>query len=153
MTVTVTLPDGGTDEYMRFGDSYHENGDGTLDVIRTGAKEPQATRESSRSVASGVDVSRRRYPGSSIRAAYAVNSSTNPVGNRNVPFRVRRRKPDAARADSGLPGYVRNSANGSRACHSGHGPTPAACTTPSRSAHAARRGHLALTHGWSPDAP
>ena len=23
---------------MRFGDSYHENGDGTLDVIRTGAK-------------------------------------------------------------------------------------------------------------------
>ena len=39
MTVTVTLPDGGTDEYMRFGDSYHENGDGTLDVIRTGAKE------------------------------------------------------------------------------------------------------------------
>jgi hypothetical protein len=38
MTVTVTLPDGGTDKYMRFGDAYVKNHDGTLDVIRTGAK-------------------------------------------------------------------------------------------------------------------
>jgi hypothetical protein len=39
MTVTVTLTDGGTDEYMRFGDAYVKNHDGTLDVVRTGAKE------------------------------------------------------------------------------------------------------------------
>ena len=39
MTVTVTLPDGGTDEYMRFGDAYLKNGDGSLDVVRTGARE------------------------------------------------------------------------------------------------------------------
>lgn len=35
MTVTVTLPDGGTDEYMRFGDVYVEHG---------GAKESVAYR-------------------------------------------------------------------------------------------------------------
>lgn len=40
MTVTVTLPDGGSDEYLRFGDAYVEHGDGTLDVVRTGAKKP-----------------------------------------------------------------------------------------------------------------
>ena len=38
MTVTVTLPDGETDRYMRFGDAYIKNHDGTLDVVRTGAK-------------------------------------------------------------------------------------------------------------------
>ena len=40
MTVTVTLLDGGTDKYMRFGDAYLKHGDGTLDVIRTGVKQP-----------------------------------------------------------------------------------------------------------------
>jgi hypothetical protein len=40
MTVKVTLPDGETDHYMRFGDTYFEHGDGSLDVIRTGAKDP-----------------------------------------------------------------------------------------------------------------
>ena len=40
MTVTVTLPDGAIDEYLRFGDSYVEHGNGTLDVVRTGAKKP-----------------------------------------------------------------------------------------------------------------
>ncbi|MDT5102796.1 MAG: hypothetical protein QOI25_309, partial [Mycobacterium sp.] len=40
MTVTVTLPDGGTDEYMRFGDAYVQHNDGRLDVVRTGAKVP-----------------------------------------------------------------------------------------------------------------
>jgi hypothetical protein len=40
MTVTVTLADGSTDKYMRFGDSYVKHSDGTLDVIRGGAKEP-----------------------------------------------------------------------------------------------------------------
>jgi hypothetical protein len=40
VTVRVTLPEGGTDQYMRFGDTYFEHGDGSLDVIRTGAKEP-----------------------------------------------------------------------------------------------------------------
>jgi hypothetical protein len=38
MTVHVTLPDGETDEYMRFGDAYVKHGDGTLDVLRVGAK-------------------------------------------------------------------------------------------------------------------
>jgi hypothetical protein len=38
MTVAVTLPDGGTDKYMRFGDAYVKHNDGTLDVIRGGAK-------------------------------------------------------------------------------------------------------------------
>jgi len=40
----VTLPDGGTDEYMRFGDAFVEHGDGTLDVLRTGAKESYTYR-------------------------------------------------------------------------------------------------------------
>ena len=40
MTVMVTLPGGGTDQYMRFGDTYFEHGDGSLDVMRTGAKAP-----------------------------------------------------------------------------------------------------------------
>jgi hypothetical protein len=40
MTVTVTLPDGETDKYMRFGDAYIKHDDGTLHVIRGGAKEP-----------------------------------------------------------------------------------------------------------------
>ncbi|MDT5127931.1 MAG: hypothetical protein QOI28_3086 [Mycobacterium sp.] len=40
MTVTVTLPGGGTDEYMRFGDAYVQHNDGRLDVVRTGAKVP-----------------------------------------------------------------------------------------------------------------
>ncbi|BBY95694.1 hypothetical protein MGALJ_53630 [Mycobacterium gallinarum] len=39
MTVTVTLPDGGTDEYMRFGDTYVKHDNGTLDVIRGGSKQ------------------------------------------------------------------------------------------------------------------
>ena len=40
MTVKVTLRDGGTDQFMRFGDSYIKHHDGTLDVVRSGAKEP-----------------------------------------------------------------------------------------------------------------
>ena len=43
MTVTVTLPDGGTDKYMRFGDAYVKHNDGTLDIIRGGAKRPAPT--------------------------------------------------------------------------------------------------------------
>ena len=39
MTVTVTLPDGGADRYMRFGDTYVQYDNGTLDVVRTGAQE------------------------------------------------------------------------------------------------------------------
>jgi hypothetical protein len=38
MTVAVTLTGGGTDKYMRFGDAYVKHHNGTLDVIRTGAK-------------------------------------------------------------------------------------------------------------------
>jgi hypothetical protein len=40
MTVTVTLQDCATDRYMRFGDEYVKHNDGTLDVIRDGAKRP-----------------------------------------------------------------------------------------------------------------
>jgi hypothetical protein len=40
VTVTVTLSDGVTDKYMRFGDAYVKHNDGTLDVIRTGVKRP-----------------------------------------------------------------------------------------------------------------
>ena len=42
MTVTVTLQDGDTDKYMRFGDTYIKHNDGTLDVVRDGAKEPHS---------------------------------------------------------------------------------------------------------------
>jgi hypothetical protein len=42
VTVTVTLNDGVTDKYMRFGDAYVKHNDGTLDVIRTGAKQPHS---------------------------------------------------------------------------------------------------------------
>lgn len=40
MTVTVTLLDGHTDDYMRFGDTYVKHDDGSLDVVRTGARKP-----------------------------------------------------------------------------------------------------------------
>ena len=40
MTVTVTLQDGATDKYMRFGDVFVKHNDGRLDVIRCGAKDP-----------------------------------------------------------------------------------------------------------------
>ena len=39
MTVEVTLPGGGSDRYMRFGDVYVKHNDGTLDVFRVGAKQ------------------------------------------------------------------------------------------------------------------
>lgn len=39
MTVTVTLYDGTTDNYSRFGDTYHKHSDGTLDVIRGGSNQ------------------------------------------------------------------------------------------------------------------
>ena len=40
MTVTVTLPDGATDKYMRSGDAYVKHDDGTLNVVRCGARQP-----------------------------------------------------------------------------------------------------------------
>jgi len=40
VTVIVTLPDGGTDNFMRFGDAYVKHHDGSLDVVRTGVKQP-----------------------------------------------------------------------------------------------------------------
>ena len=40
MTVSATLSDGRTDNYMRFGDAYVKHHDGTLDVLRSGAKQP-----------------------------------------------------------------------------------------------------------------
>ena len=42
MTVHVQLPDGGTDEYLRFGDAYIKHSDGTLDVVRIGSKVPHS---------------------------------------------------------------------------------------------------------------
>jgi hypothetical protein len=39
MTVTVMCPDGSTDKYMRFGDTYVKHNDGRLDIIRGGAKQ------------------------------------------------------------------------------------------------------------------
>ncbi len=36
----MTLPGGGADKYMRFGDAYVKHHDGTLSVLRSGAKEP-----------------------------------------------------------------------------------------------------------------
>lgn len=39
MTVKVTLPDGGSDKYMRFGDVYVKHNDGTLEVFRGGARQ------------------------------------------------------------------------------------------------------------------
>jgi hypothetical protein len=38
MTVKVTLLGGGADQYMRFGDAYVKHHDGSLDVVRGGAK-------------------------------------------------------------------------------------------------------------------
>jgi hypothetical protein len=38
MTVTVTLRDGTSEIYMRYGDAYVKHGDGTLDIIRGGVK-------------------------------------------------------------------------------------------------------------------
>ncbi len=40
MTVTVTLQDGATDSYLRYGDEYIKQNDGTLDVVRAGADRP-----------------------------------------------------------------------------------------------------------------
>ncbi|MGE0219481.1 hypothetical protein [Mycolicibacterium sp.] len=42
MTVTVTLPDGRTDQYMRFGDAFVKHQDGSLDVIRNGVRNPHS---------------------------------------------------------------------------------------------------------------
>jgi hypothetical protein len=42
MTVIVTLQDGDTDQYMRYGDTYIKHNDGALDVVRDGAKEPHS---------------------------------------------------------------------------------------------------------------
>ncbi|MDT5351479.1 MAG: hypothetical protein QOJ56_11 [Mycobacterium sp.] len=42
MTVTVTLQDGDTEKFMRFGDAYIKHDDGTLDVVRDGAKQPHS---------------------------------------------------------------------------------------------------------------
>jgi hypothetical protein len=42
MTVIVTLCDGETDKYMRYGDTYVKHHDGTLDVLRKGAKRPHS---------------------------------------------------------------------------------------------------------------
>ncbi|ETW25110.1 hypothetical protein [Mycobacterium gastri] len=39
MTVKVTLPGGGSDEYMRFSDVYVKHNNGTLEVLRVGASQ------------------------------------------------------------------------------------------------------------------
>lgn len=40
MTVIVTLIDGRTEDYLRFGDTYVKHHDGSLDVMRGGARQP-----------------------------------------------------------------------------------------------------------------
>ena len=40
MTVSVTLTDGEIEKYLRYADAYVKRGDGTLDVLRVGAKKP-----------------------------------------------------------------------------------------------------------------
>jgi hypothetical protein len=40
MTVKVTLPGGGRDDYVRAGDVYLEGKDGKLEVFRVGAEHP-----------------------------------------------------------------------------------------------------------------
>jgi hypothetical protein len=40
MTVVVTLRGGGIDKYTRFHDAYVKHNDGTLDIVRGGAKRP-----------------------------------------------------------------------------------------------------------------
>jgi hypothetical protein len=40
MTVSVTCADRTVDEYLRYGDVYFKHHDGSLDVIRSGAKKP-----------------------------------------------------------------------------------------------------------------
>lgn len=40
MTVVVTLTNGGTTEYARFGDAYFKNDNGSLDIVRQGVREP-----------------------------------------------------------------------------------------------------------------
>jgi hypothetical protein len=42
MTVSVTLQDGATDKYMRFGDAYVKHNDGSLDVVPCGAQQPHS---------------------------------------------------------------------------------------------------------------
>ncbi len=42
MTVTVVLSDGALEKYMRSGDAYVKHGDGTLDIVRVGSKEPHS---------------------------------------------------------------------------------------------------------------
>jgi hypothetical protein len=39
VTVRVTLRGGTVDKFMRYGDAYVKHHDGTLDVVRVGAKE------------------------------------------------------------------------------------------------------------------
>lgn len=41
VTVIVSLPDGSTDQYMRFGDAYIAHDDGRLDILRGGAPAPR----------------------------------------------------------------------------------------------------------------
>ena len=66
MTVTVTLPAGGADRYMRFGDAYVKHDNGALDVVRNGARESyhyaseawttwKVTKRAGRRDLSGVD--------------------------------------------------------------------------------------------------
>ena len=64
MPVTVTLPDGVADKYMRFGDVYVKHNDGTLDVIRGGARQPY-------SYAAGqwTDAVRASLPAAGFKAA------------------------------------------------------------------------------------
>ena len=77
MTVTVTLQDGDTDKYMRFGDTYIKHDDGTLNVVRDGAKEPHSYAPGVWSNVQGDEkqLKRRRFQGWFRRGA-PVSSPT-----------------------------------------------------------------------------
>ncbi|WP_422590704.1 hypothetical protein [Mycobacterium sp.] len=84
MTVTVTLRDGDTDEYMRYGDTYTKHDDGTLDVVRDGA-------EQSYSYAPGVDqragrrkaIESARLPGFIQTGSHGCPADLEPLAGRN----------------------------------------------------------------------
>ncbi|MFA5707036.1 hypothetical protein [Mycolicibacterium sp.] len=62
MTVSVTRADGAVDNYMRSGDAYVKSADGSLDIVRTGSKEPHSYAADQWSEVSGDErKSKRRF--------------------------------------------------------------------------------------------
>lgn len=60
MTVIVTLREGGIDKYLRSGDKFVKHNDGTLNVVRGGAKQPYSYPPGAWTEVTGDEKSRRR---------------------------------------------------------------------------------------------